>query len=233
MINPEKFPLKNKKRTFCFTPSEVGDKWAAGSMCVEAAASFSLFLVFMANVFSLIFLFGVYADDMTALQQKGKEMAAYSSWTGVEADGLITLKDVSSVSSPLPLLAAPLCRIYSQCVVKPWTGYCATVDLGSDEEMVYVTEYGQVYHKNRSCSHLALSLRVCAYNQISEERNQSGAKYYPCEYCGKNGFVTVVYLTGQGNRYHTSLYCKGLKRTLRYLPLSQVGSLPACKTCGG
>lgn len=123
----------------------------------------------------------------------------------------------------------------NRCQMKAWTGYCIQEELvngGTDEEYVYVTETGTVYHRDRGCSHLQLSIRSVDMTDVAGLRNEGGGKYYPCESCGHDGGETV-YITDQGDRYHSSLGCSGLKRTIYTIPLSQVGGRKPCSRCAG
>ena len=206
------------------------------SITVEASMAFSLFLFFLVNVFSLIFLFIQYGKQLQNLHQQGKELAVYA--YGAEgfsenSDSLIRLRKEEKMESPFSLMAMPSCKMVVQCVVKPWTGYDVTGDWGGGEEeaIVYMAEHGKVYHKSLHCTHLALSIRAASFSRVMEERNRSGGKYTPCEYCGKQSFATLVYLTEQGDRYHFSLGCQGLKRTVRGVYLSQLPEIPACSKC--
>lgn len=123
----------------------------------------------------------------------------------------------------------------NRCRMKAWTGY--RTEEGSlsgegAEELVYITETGSVYHKSRNCSHLALSIRAVETDSLSVLRNDDGGKYYPCEHCGEgSGFV--VFLTDQGNRYHRSLSCSGLKRTIYTVSISEAGGRGPCSRCSG
>lgn len=225
--------IKNRqtRRTFSFTPS-----YCQASMCLEASLSLSFFLLFMVNVFSIIFLFTTYTSDLSALQQQGKKAAAYAYVTeGIFGENKnISLQKNRVIKSPFPLLAAPVCRMHVKCVVKPWTGYDVTEGKNRTEEdrIVYMTEYGSVYHKNRSCTHLSLSIQAIASTMVSAERNESGECYSPCEYCGDEGIVTVVFVTTHGNRYHTTAKCRGLKRSVKTLRLSEVEGVNPCQKCG-
>ena len=146
----------------------------------------------------------------------------------------ICLQKNRVLKSPFALLSTPNCRLHIKCVVKPWTGYDVALRKNRKEEdiIVYMTEHGSVYHKNRSCTHLSLSIQAVASALVSAERNESGECYYPCEYCGNNGFVTVVFITSHGNRYHATAKCRGLKRSVKTLRLSEVGGVNPCKKCG-
>lgn len=99
------------------------------------------------------------------------------------------------------------------------------------EVLVYVTVNGSVYHTNMDCSYLKRTIRSVSYESIRTERNESGGKYYDCEFCTKGIMGAVVYITNYGDRYHFRTTCPGLSRGIRSLPLSQVNNLPQCKKC--
>lgn len=102
----------------------------------------------------------------------------------------------------------------------------------SREELVYVTETGKVYHTNKYCSHLNLSVKAVDADNVQELRNGGGAKYYACELCGGAvGGDGKVYLTQHGNRYHGSAECSGLKRSWRAVPASEAGDRAQCARC--
>ena len=230
--NPKRIKDSIFKRTFSLAPSEY-----QASMCLEASLSFSFFLLFFVNVLSIIFLFMTYTADLTLLHQQGKKAAAYAYVTeemlGSNEEN-IRLQKNRIIKSPFGLLAVPDCRLHTKCVVKPWNGYDVTNGKNRAEEnsIVYMTEYGTVYHKNRSCTHLALSIQAVAFHMINDKRNESGEKYVPCEYCGEKGIVTVVFITSYGNKYHSTTKCKGLKRSIKSLSLSEAGGANVCEKCG-
>lgn len=231
MFQNELSICNHSKRTFSFTSSYV-----KASMSVEAALSFSFYLFFMANIFSLIFLFQQYGNDLKTLQQRGKETAIYAYATdgSFHHEDVIVLKKSRNVKPLFSILPVPECKLLSQCVVKPWTGY-PVEGLGirkQEEEIVYMTKYGQVYHRSRDCSYLSLSLYVVAYEEVKYRQNQNGDRYDACEICGNHGFTSVAFLTKQGNRYHSQIHCPGLTRTIECIPLSQIPGVPACKKCG-
>ena len=229
--NPKRIKIRKSKRTFSFTPSAY-----QASMCLEASLSFSFFFLFLVNIFSIIFLFVAYTGDLTLLHQQGKAAAMYSYLTEGEGycDDNICLQRSREMTSIFPLLSIPKCRLYTQCIVKPWIGYDVTkVREGKPEEkIVYMTDYGKVYHKNRGCSYLVLSIEAIAADSVKEKRNESGECYYPCEYCNGEGFVTVVYITSYGNRYHLTTKCRGLKRSVKSVHFSEVEGVDPCKKCG-
>lgn len=123
----------------------------------------------------------------------------------------------------------------SQCYYgRAWTGYDVEngiSDFTEEDPMVYITETGTVYHTNRNCTYLNPSIESVAMTAIDSSRNQSGGRYYPCEICGRKGVSGTVYITNQGNSYHTRITCSGLKRTIYTVPLSEAGGRGQCSKC--
>lgn len=124
--------------------------------------------------------------------------------------------------------------------VRAWTGYEVAAayqtlekkNENSEDTIVYITETGSVYHKTSECSHIKLS--VTEIQGIpSTLRNDSGAKYYKCEACcnGKEGEAASYYITSDGTRYHTIRNCSKIKRTVKEIKLSEVGSRAPCSRC--
>ncbi len=116
-----------------------------------------------------------------------------------------------------------------------WTGYDISGGMvadDSEEEMVYVTENGTVYHRNISCKHLKIDVKSVSLQDVENKRSADGSKYYPCEYCGKKAASGNVFITNYGNRYHSSVSCPGLKRKIYTIPISEVGGRGPCSACG-
>ncbi|MBQ3796409.1 MAG: hypothetical protein II842_09040 [Butyrivibrio sp.] len=116
-----------------------------------------------------------------------------------------------------------------------WTGYDISGGLQTDlteEEMVYVTEHGTVFHRDVNCTHLKSSARSVAFSGLSGERNADRGRYYPCEYCGNNISGGNVFVTTYGNRYHGRIDCPGLKRKIYTIPISEAGGRGPCSSCG-
>lgn len=100
-----------------------------------------------------------------------------------------------------------------------------------DEDSVYITETGTVYHESRECTYLKLSITKIAHASLDNQRNSSGGKYYKCEIC-KPGKQEYCYITKQGNRYHNNANCSGLKRTIKVIKRLEIGDRRACTRCG-
>lgn len=117
---------------------------------------------------------------------------------------------------------------------RAWTGYDVTYGMGDDEgeeRMVFIAETGSVYHMERSCTYLCPSVGMISTVDKNDVRNKNGAKYYACERCGGDGLQAALYITEDGRRYHNTLRCSGLKRTIYTIRLSEAGDKMACTKC--
>ncbi len=143
---------------------------------------------------------------------------------------------------PVRLLPIYHMKLLQRVRVRGWTGreIAATYSLeeeGNEEatkedEMVYITETGKVYHRNASCSHIRLSIRAVS-GLPDSYRNANGGKYYACKECCRGTVLPsgIFFITEDGSSYHTVRSCSALKRTVRQLPKSKVGSRTPCKRC--
>lgn len=114
---------------------------------------------------------------------------------------------------------------------RKWIGRTADGETGS---YVYITDFGSVYHKSKSCSYLDLSINSANISDVALLRNKSGAKYSACSKCvAKIVEGSKVYITDYGTLYHSDISCSALKRTIHMVKLSEVDGMPACSKCGG
>ena len=119
---------------------------------------------------------------------------------------------------------------YEQSVrQKSMTGY---VPDGNElkEGCVYITPHEAVYHKDLSCTHLALDISV---DEDVEKYKKKQTHYKPCDKCTKyeKGDVSCVYIAKEGESYHTDLGCSGLKRTVKQVDLSTLKGMKPCTRC--
>lgn len=118
---------------------------------------------------------------------------------------------------------------------RAWTGYDVSQyisDQQQEDPMVYITKTGIVYHRNRNCTYLNPSVESVSVISLESRRNQSGGKYHPCELCDGSRVQGQVYITAQGNSFHSQIQCAGLKRTIYTVSLSNVQGRGACSKCG-
>lgn len=155
----------------------------------------------------------------------------------LQEDDTIDLVLTYQIRSPVGLIKLPGSFFLQRARVRAWTGR----DSGgggdseggeADGDCVYVTETGSVYHDDPNCTHLKLSIREVDAAELGGLRNNSGGKYHKCERCGDAAPDGKVFITGEGNRYHSSLSCSGLKRTVRQVSKEELGDMRACSKCG-
>lgn len=146
--------------------------------------------------------------------------------------GILELKVNYKIKLPVPVFAAAAVNMEESMRMKGWNGYIRSGFGQENEETVYVTENGMVYHKDYHCNYLELSIRMVPYEQVDSLRNESEGKYHACERCVHGGAANEVYITDYGERYHNSLSCSGLKRTVYAIPLTEAVGKGACSKCG-
>lgn len=137
------------------------------------------------------------------------------------------------VRVPLPLFGSPSARQQIQFKLHSWTGYMNGNLDTEDSSIVYITEHGSVWHNDYQCPYLQLSIRYVPYTGLSSLRNESGGKYHPCRSCIYGSSLTGVYITQYGNKYHNSLNCSGLKRTIKATLKSELHGKRGCSKCSG
>ena len=104
---------------------------------------------------------------------------------------------------------------------------------GGNKEEVYVTTYGEVYHTDTGCIYLNPQVRAVSALEVDNYRSGNGAKYYPCECCRPGG-KGIVYITKEGNRYHSDRNCSGIVRHLTTMESDEAKErYRPCPVCGG
>lgn len=156
-------------------------------------------------------------------------------------DDIIDIVINYQVQIPLPILKQNTYTYYQRVTLRAWTGIKinskvseVTEEEGKAEsEMVYVTETGTVYHTSQSCTHIALEQKIIKGKDIATERNSSFGRYGPCERCAKAplNMEKEYIITTNGDRYHTTSSCSGLKRTVKKVKLEEVSHLRQCARC--
>lgn len=121
--------------------------------------------------------------------------------------------------------------LVNRCYIKAYTGY-EKENTDESERRYYVADTGDVYHTSRSCTHLQLSISAVDVSALETIRNEDGSRYKACEVCYDNNHENgQLYITTQGDRYHSSIACTGLKRTIYIIKESELGGKPMCLRC--
>ena len=156
----------------------------------------------------------------------------------LQEDETIDLIMTYQLRSPLSVVKLPG-NFFIQCArVRAWTGRIPPEygekkeDEEAEGEYVYMTQTGSVYHEEPECTHLKLSIREVDSSALGMLRNNNGGIYHSCEKCGGLAQEGRVYITGEGEKYHSSLSCSGLKRTVRQVRKNDLSAKRACSKCG-
>lgn len=145
--------------------------------------------------------------------------------------GIANLRAEYQIYVPVPMFSLPVIRCAVEMKVKAWTGYEKEGFGESKGDTVYITDTGIVYHRDYHCAYLDLTIRSISGGELEHLRNKSGEKYHSCEHCHPE-LAGTVFITDYGNRYHGSVLCSGLKRTVYAVPVSEAAGKGACSKCG-
>lgn len=133
------------------------------------------------------------------------------------------------IKFPISFLGLKSMKFSDGCRMRRWTGNHGQGEEEKNQEWVYVTPTESVYHLSRTCTHLKLSVTSAARERLKTDLKS----YAPCGHCGKKKGGSTIYVTSEGDCYHTKIDCSGLKRTVYMIPKEQAGGKRACSRCGG
>ena len=142
------------------------------------------------------------------------------------SDGDLEFRISYTICIRTPFLPTVTKKVVETIRQKPYTGDPGQAD-GNEESdpYVYVTDNQEVYHRSRGCTHLVLGMHTETLAAAKKEG------YHACAYCGNRAGILVL-VGPEGECYHSTGDCSGLKRTVRRVRLSEVGGLPPCSRCG-
>ena len=182
---------------------------------------------FKSNIISLI---GEERISRSILKGGEDGISCQGSYVSPET-GEMNIRVVYQVQTPLTIFGNPSAEMEESFRISAWTGYMSGGAGQKDEDIVYITENGGVYHEDYQCSYLHLSICSVSYEMLPELRNESGGKYHACEKCTFGSSMGGIYITQTGDRYHNSLNCSGLKRTIHAVKRSKVTGMGGCSRC--
>lgn len=243
----EKNQKSQGKRVYLFT--------FAGSITLEASIVTTIFLLMAFSVLGYMSLLNKHlmyqiklnntavamaklkyytsmVNKVTDYQKQVKELKRELNFNNfdIEEDQSDKIDIVSNFVYKVPWIGKKI-KITERCKVKDWTG----CDIAKQQELVYITKRGRVYHSTKECSHLSLSIRKILYGQLAVERNCYGGKYKRCAICVNDKQITAseIFVTEDGDKYHRSLMCSGLLRNIITIDISKVGNKRPCSRCSG
>lgn len=189
----------------------------------------------------------VIRGSMSALYARGKVMGKAGNTKAVQKvnfllssfqkeDDLIDLVMTYQANPLAGGVRIPYLFFIQRGCVRAWVGRNGSGGESANDSQanpgtVYVTEHGSVYHMDQNCTHIRLSIRRVNRASLGNLRNVYGGRYHACENCG-GGSGGEVYITSDGSRYHSSLHCSGLRRTVREVSVEEVQNLRPCSRCG-
>lgn len=140
-----------------------------------------------------------------------------------------------SYTAKIPMLSSNVYKMsfINRCYFRNFIGESIDVKSKSFLTKVYITKSGTVYHTNKDCTHINLSVVFVEFSQLPLLRNKGGGKYKKCERCVKykiKGNEHVI-ITTSGDRYHTEDRCSGIIRDVISIDINQVGDRKLCKRC--
>ncbi|MBP5304415.1 MAG: pilus assembly protein [Lachnospiraceae bacterium] len=207
-----------------------------GSVTLEAAVVIPVILAVIIFIASLGIHSAKIAKKYSETAEIGRKTAVAAYLTGEPASKKIIIPGAETYNIDFFKLNLHKTTLYS-IEAKPFTGV-SLKDIagnGEDEERdVFLAENATVFHVDRECTHLRLSIKQVDFAAVPGLRNFDGGKYKPCEICVRNNISDAVYITNEGDRYHSVITCSGLKRTVRSVKESEaVGmGLGPCSRCG-
>ena len=215
---PNKLYYPNERVSLCFL---------RGSLTVETTLVIPFFLMMLLAFFSF---FSQYASESRLLVQAAAEArkmgVVMESLQREDAGDVIIYKTGKNEKLWIhPFYQKKYLSMSATC--RPWIGF---TELGSRETYVYVTPDGSVYHLYADCTHLDLSIQKVTVGMAKTAKNEYGERYKKCELCNETA-ESMLYITSDGNRYHSRRNCSGLKRTIRQVLLEEVGNRRCCIRC--
>lgn len=137
------------------------------------------------------------------------------------------------IQLPLPLFGSPAASMREEFTLSAWRGDQTIKQEDGESRIVYVTDNGAVYHEDYHCSYLQLSIRFVPSGELDYMRNEGGGKYHACDKCVFGPAMAGVYITDDGTKYHNSLNCSGLKRSIHAVEYSEAAGKGGCSRCSG
>lgn len=179
----------------------------------------------------IISLIGEERIERSIIENGCEGISCWSSFM-IPGNNEMNITVIYKVRLPLSVFGFPGAKQKESFKISSWNGF-ETNESSENNQIVYITENQAVYHENYNCTYLQLSISFVSYEELSGMRNEGGGRYYPCEKCVYGNSMSGVYVSRTGNKYHNSLTCSGLKRTIYAVNKSEVSGMGGCSRCTG
>ncbi len=147
----------------------------------------------------------------------------------IEEDGIISFRVDYKLRPIFHIDVLNTVNISATYYGHKWTGY---EEKEESETMVFISDSAYVYHTDKSCKYLNVTIMEIPFGNLEKYRNNSGEKYKECNFCNEFAVDKIVYITPEGSNYHTVKNCIGLSRSIHTVPLSMVSGKRVCSGCG-
>ncbi len=228
----------NRERVSLFTSNK-------GSIVVETALVIPIFLTMFVMLLHFIIILDKQNTTCNSLYDNAniisKDILNYGTTDGVSIgyesilkDSLV-LKSNASYKIPLLIWKGYSININQTLVCRKWTGE-SIVDNKEDnvdDNIVYITKNGKVYHTNKQCTHLRLSIKKLKNKEVKYRKNKYGRSYSKCKLCISMELDEnqIIYITDMGDRYHVDGNCGGLTRFIQAISIKEIGERQLCLRC--
>lgn len=222
-------PQSKHKRIKIFCPNERMSlcTFKKGSLTVEAALIFPFFLLILLAFFSCFSFYASAAELKVQAAADAKKIGIVTGSLQTSNSSEITIYKTMQSEDLWDVPFSMNQIIVEHAVCRAWIGF---TELETEEVSVYATPGGEVYHLSSSCTHLDLSVESTDYAKAQISKNRYGERYRKCKLC-ENKYGETVYITSEGNCYHSDRNCSGLKRTVKQVTLSSVQKRGCCSRC--
>lgn len=214
-----KYMRRSESLSLCILPK--------GSLTIETALIMPFFLTILFAFFSFFHHYTMAADLKIQAAAEAKKLGIVTGCMKSENAGDITISKISEVEQIWEIPFVKNRYVTEKAVCRAWIGF---TELEIEETYVYITLEGSVYHLFRDCTHLNLSIEQISYQRAVVSKNEYGQNYRACMLC-QEPYGFLVYITGEGDCYHSERSCSGLKRTVRQIAISEVLGRSCCIRC--
>lgn len=202
------------------------------SLSVEGSLVLPIFLFFIITLLTSLLMIKEQSIQLESLHQEA--LNRYIKSVGSNED-YIEIQVSYKIAEVIPQYGIEY-KINDCMLLHGFSGYRGEKDESSTyegDEFVYITETGTKYHLTENCSYLKIRPQMVNAETVSNLRNLSGGKYYPCRLC-KPKLSGVLYVTNDGGSFHSAADCPGLKRTIYVISLREAldSGYTACSRCG-
>ncbi len=163
------------------------------SLTIEAAAILPVFAITLLTLVSILPI----RQQTLQVQEEFFHNAEESAVNDTEEEyrKITVKKELLPLTGFFGVIAVPVER---KCLIHTWCGYGE--GYFPDSEYGYITEDSEVYHRDRNCSHIRLTIEETSGSSVPYLRNEKGSRYMPCGLCHSSLSDGKLYITTAGDR---------------------------------